>query len=100
MLVFLLRKARLMLSNVIFSILFFSKSFGNQIAIDSGGSKGEPGWAMDPRFLLGSPFGPPSFFLNIPLMFVWLTYAGLPNLFCKNTGHFVNSARSELCLNS
>ena len=41
-----------------------------------------------------------SFFLNFPFKFVWLTYTGLPNAFCKNTGHFVNSARSELCHNS
>ena len=37
-----------------------------------------------PRFLLGRPFGPPSFFLNFPFKFVWLTYVGLPNAFCKN----------------
>ena len=40
----------------------------------------------------------PSFFLNLKIF--WLTYAGLPNAFCKNTGHFVNSARSKLCRNS
>jgi len=45
-----------------------------------------------PRFLLGAPFGPQCFFLNFPFRFVWLTYVGLPNAFCKNTGHFVNSA--------
>jgi len=47
------------------------------------------------RFFLGPQFGPLSFFLNFPFKFVWLTYAGLPNAFCKNTGHFVNSARSS-----
>jgi len=25
---------------------------------------------------------------------------GLPDAFCKNTGHLVNSARSKLCRNS
>ena len=55
----------------------------------SGDSKGGPGWPMAP-----------SFFLNFPFKFVWLTYAGLPNAFCKNTGHFVNSARSTLCRSS
>ena len=62
--------------------------------------KGGLGGPWPRRFLLGPPFGSPSFFLNFPLKFVWLTYAELPNVFCKNTGHFVNSARSELCRNS
>ena len=62
----------------------------------SGDSKGGPRWAMTPHIFAW----PPSFFLNFPFKFVWLTYAGLPNAFCKNTGHFVNSARSELCRNS
>jgi len=56
------------------------------------------GLSGPPRFLLGPPFGSPSFFLNFKI--VWLIYAGLPNAFCKNTGHFVNSARSKLCRNS
>ena len=62
--------------------------------------RGSLGGPWPPRFLLGPPFGPRSFFLNFPFQFVWLTYAGLPNAFCKNTGHFVNSARSKLCRNS
>ena len=41
---------------------------------------------------------PPSFFLNFKI--VWLAYEGLPNAFCKNTGHSANSARSKLCRNS
>jgi len=54
-----------------------------------------------PRFLLGPPFGLPSFFLNFPFKFVWLTHVGLPNAFCKNyNGLFVNSARSKVCRNS
>jgi len=53
-----------------------------------------------PSFLLRPPFSLPSFFLNFPFKLVWLTYTGLANAFCKNTGHFVNSARSELCRNS
>ena len=67
------------------------------VAILRGG-----GWIGlgSPRFLLNPPFGPPVFFFNLPFKFVWLTYAGLPNAFCKNTGHFVNSARSKLCHNS
>jgi len=48
---------------------------------------------------LGGPW-PPSFFLTFPFKFVWLTYTGFPNAFCKNTGHFVNGARPELCRNS
>ena len=61
---------------------------------------GGPGWAMaSARFLLGARL-PPQFFLNFPFKFLLGTYAGLPNAFCKNTGHFVNSARSELCRHS
>jgi len=41
------------------------------------------GGPSPPRFLLGPPLGSPSFFLNFPFKFVWLTYAGLPNVFCK-----------------
>jgi len=65
----------------------------------SGDFKGGPGWAMAPRFFLG-PRLAPQFFPNFPFEFIWLTYAGLPNAFCKNTGHFVNSAKSKLCRNS
>jgi len=65
-----------------------------QMNTSSGNFKGGPGC------LLILPFGHPSFFLNFPFKFVGLTYAGLPNAFCKNTGHFVNSARSELYRNS
>jgi len=39
---------------------------------------------------------PPIFCLNFPFKFVCLTYAGLPNAFCKNTGHFINHTGSEL----
>jgi len=53
-----------------------------------------------PRFLLGPPFGLPSFLRGSLFKFVWLTYAWLPDAFCKNTGHFVSSDRSELCRNS
>ena len=66
----------------------------------SGDSEGGLGGPWPTRFLLNPPLAPPVFFLNFPFKFVWLTYAGLPNAFCKNTGHFVNSARSELCRNS
>jgi len=27
-------------------------------------------------------------------------HVGLPDAFCKNTGHFVDSSRSKLCRNS
>jgi len=77
------------------------------VAILRGGwvGHGPPSSLLGPPFappssLLGPPFGPPSYFLNFPFKFVWLTNTGLPNAFCKNTGHFVNSARSELCRNS
>jgi len=73
---------------------------GSKRSMRSGNFKGGPGWAMVPIFLLCPLFGPLSFFLNFPFKFVWLTYAGLPNAFCKNTGHFVNSDRSKLCRNS
>jgi len=67
----------------------------------SGDSKGGSRWAMPPQiFALPPACPPPSLFLNFPFKFVWLTNAVLPNAFCKNTGHFVNSARSELCRNS
>jgi len=53
--------------------------------------------AMPPQIFAWPPVWPPQFFfLNFPFKFVWLTYAGLPNAFCKNASHFVNSARSEL----
>ena len=58
------------------------------------------GGPWPPRFLLGPPFATPIFFLNFPFEFVWLTYAGLPNALGKNSGHFVNSARSKLCPDS
>ena len=64
----------------------------SSVAILGGGA----GWSMAPQIFAC----PPSFFLDFTFKFVWLTYAGLPNAFCKNTGHFVNSARSELCRNS
>ena len=41
--------------------------------------RGDLGGPWPPRFLLG----PPSFFLHFPFKFVWLTYAVLPNAFCK-----------------
>ena len=62
--------------------------------------RGGLGGPCPPQIFAWPPFGPPSFFLNFPFKFVWLTYARLPNAFCKNTGHFVNSDRSELCSNS
>jgi len=61
--------------------------------------KGGLGGPCPPDFCLDSVW-PRCFFLNFPFKFVWLTYAGLPIAFCKNTGHFANSARSELCGNS
>jgi len=67
---------------------------------DSKGGGGLGGPCPPPDFCLGSPFGPRRFFLNFPFKFVWLTYVGLPNTFCKNTGHFVNSSRSKLGRNS
>ena len=75
--------------------LFYSDSYFNWGILDSGDSKGGPGWAMAPQ-IFACP--PPVFFLKFKV--VWLTYTGLPNAFCKNTGHFVNSARSKLCHNS
>ena len=57
-------------------------------------------WAIPPQIYSWPPVWPLLFFVNFPFKFVWLTYAGLPNAFCKNTGHFVISARSELCRNS
>ena len=64
----------------------------------SGDSKGGLGGPCPHRFLLAPPFGLPSFFLNFKI--VWWTCAELLIAFCKNTGHFVNSARSKLCRNS
>jgi len=49
----------------------------------SGDSKGGPGWAMPFQIFAWTPFGPPSFFLNFPFRFVWLTYAGCPMRFVK-----------------
>ena len=40
--------------------------------------RGGLGGPWPPSFLLGPPFGPPSFFLNFPFKFVWLTHTGLP----------------------
>jgi len=65
-------------------------------AVLSGDSKEGPGWAMVPQIFAWPPFVPPSFLLNLKI--VWLTNAGLPNAFCKNTGHFVNSARDLSCV--
>jgi len=64
----------------------------------SDDSKGGPEWGMPPKIFVSHPFGPSSSFLNFEI--VWLTYAGLPNAFCKNSGHFVNSTRSKPCHNS
>jgi len=64
---------------------------------NSGDSKGGLDGPWLPQIFA---WPPPSFFLNFPFKFVWLTYVGLPHAFCKNTGHFVNSARSKLCRNS
>ena len=80
------------------NILFTFRIF-EQLAL-GGDSKGGAGWDMAPRFLLGPTFRLPVFLLNFPFKFVWLTYVGLPNAFCKNAGHFVNGARSKLCRNS
>ena len=52
--------------------VFFSKKrvFCCWSVKNSSDSKGGP-WP--PRFLLGPLFGPPSFFLNLPFKFIWLT---------------------------
>ena len=63
----------------------------------SGDSKrGGLGGPWPPQIFAWPPVWPPHFFPNFPLKFFWLTYARLPNVFFKNTGHFVNSARSAL----
>ena len=45
--------------------MFLDVTYETRYIIASGDSKGEPGWAMLPRFLLVLPFGPPSFFLTL-----------------------------------
>ena len=62
--------------------------------------RGSLGGPWPPQIFAWPPVWPRSVFFDFPFKFVWLTYAGLPNAFCKNTGHFANSARSELCRSS
>ena len=74
--------------------IFFKNKKPNPVAILRGARMGR-----GPPVFAWPCVCPPSFFLNFPFKFVWLTYARLPNAFCKNAGHFVNSDRSELCRN-
>jgi len=49
--------------------------------------RGDLGGTWSPRFLLGPLVVPPSFFLNFPFKFVWLTYTVdnfRPEIFLNN----------------